>query len=229
MSSSTPSRPAADLNLLFGILAVQMDLVTRDQLIAAMHAWVLDKSRPLGHILRDQRALDEDEHALLEALVRKHLHRHGGDPERSLAAVGPAPSVRQDLGRLADPDLQASLRHVPPDAGADLGTTCDYAGGTPTSAGLRFRVLRPHARGGLGEVFVARDEELHREVALKEIQASHADDPLSRARFLLEAKVTGGLEHPGVVPVYGLGTYPDGRAALSGSADTTVRLWRLPE
>jgi hypothetical protein len=57
---------------------------------------------------------------------------------------------------------------------------------------------------------VARDEELHREVALKEIQASH-DDLRSRSRFLLEAEVTGGLEHPGVVPVYGLGAYPDGR------------------
>jgi serine/threonine protein kinase/predicted negative regulator of RcsB-dependent stress response len=72
-------------------------------------------------------------------------------------------------------------------------------------------VLRPHAKGGLGEVFVARDEELHREVALKEIQAPYADDPDSRSRFLLEAEVTGGLEHPGLVPVYGLGTYPDGR------------------
>src|SRR5262249_11339842 len=39
----------------------------------------------------------------------------------------------------------------------------------------------------------------------------YADDPHSRARFLLEAEVTGGLEHPGIVPVYGLGAYPDGR------------------
>ncbi|MDE2508659.1 MAG: serine/threonine protein kinase, partial [Planctomycetota bacterium] len=39
----------------------------------------------------------------------------------------------------------------------------------------------------------------------------HADDPASRARFVLEAEVTGGLEHPGIVPVYGLGTYGDGR------------------
>src|SRR5262249_28164117 len=38
-----------------------------------------------------------------------------------------------------------------------------------------------------------------------------ADHPESRARFLLEAEVTGALEHPGIVPVYGLGTYPDGR------------------
>src|SRR5262249_51476070 len=48
-------------------------------------------------------------------------------------------------------------------------------------------------------------------VALKEIQDRHAHDPASRSRFLLEAEVTGGLEHPGVVPVYGLGAYADGR------------------
>jgi serine/threonine protein kinase len=55
------------------------------------------------------------------------------------------------------------------------------------------------------------DQELHREVALKQILEQHADDPASRSRFLLEAVITGGLEHPGIVPVYGLGTYADGR------------------
>src|SRR5262249_24507475 len=44
-----------------------------------------------------------------------------------------------------------------------------------------------------------------------EIQGQHADRNDSRARFLLEAEVTGKLEHPGVVPVYGLGRYEDGR------------------
>ena len=72
-------------------------------------------------------------------------------------------------------------------------------------------MLRPHAKGGLGEVFVALDEELNREVALKEIQARHADNAESRQRFLLEAEITGRLEHPGIVPVYGLGAYTDGR------------------
>ena len=48
-------------------------------------------------------------------------------------------------------------------------------------------------------------------MALKQILDQHADDPVSRQRFLLEAEVTGGLEHPGIVPVYGLGTYGDGR------------------
>jgi eukaryotic-like serine/threonine-protein kinase len=78
-------------------------------------------------------------------------------------------------------------------------------------AGVRYRILRSHARGGLGEVFLALDSELHREVALKQILDDRADDPASRARFLLEAEVTGRLEHPGVVPVYSLGHDDRGR------------------
>ncbi len=77
--------------------------------------------------------------------------------------------------------------------------------------GQRFRIVRPHARGGLGEVFVAIDDELHREVALKQILDQHADNPVSRTRFVMEAEITGGLEHPGIVPVYGLGSYGNGR------------------
>jgi serine/threonine protein kinase/tetratricopeptide (TPR) repeat protein len=75
----------------------------------------------------------------------------------------------------------------------------------------RYRVLRALQRGGLGKVSFARDQELGREVALKEILPAHADNAEARQRFLLEAEITGSLEHPGVVPVYGLGQYADGR------------------
>src|SRR5262249_43370967 len=83
--------------------------------------------------------------------------------------------------------------------------------GEMTAPGRRFHVLRLHDKGGLGAVFVARDDELNRDVALKEIQPQFADDPRYRARFQFEAEITGGLEHPGIVPVYGLGRYGDGR------------------
>src|SRR5262249_13753876 len=75
----------------------------------------------------------------------------------------------------------------------------------------RYCLLRFHARGGLGEVHVAEDTELDREVALKQMQAEFAADPERRGRFVLEGAVTGSLEHPGVVPVYGRGTQADGR------------------
>jgi serine/threonine protein kinase len=75
----------------------------------------------------------------------------------------------------------------------------------------RYRVLWAHAKGGLGEVYLAEDSELHRRVALKEIQPEHAANAARRQRFVAEAEITGNLEHPGIVPVYGMGTYADGR------------------
>ena len=90
----------------------------------------------------------------------------------------------------------------------------DWSLGTPTSEGMRFRILRPHAQGGIGKVSVAFDAELQREVALKQIKPERADDADSRARFLLEAEVTGRLEHPGIVPVYGLGIDDERPAVL---------------
>ena len=210
------SQSAGDRNLLFGILALQMDFISREQLVAAMQAWVLDKQKPLGQILLAAKALEPSRHALLDALVQEHLKQHANDPHQSLAAVSSIKSVRHELQQLGDADLEASLVHVckphgRPASPVDADPNATISTGMPTSAGLRFRILRPHAKGGLGEVFVANDEELHREVALKEIQSRHADDATSRARFLLEAEITGRLEHPGIVPVYGLGHYADGR------------------
>ncbi len=199
-----------DRNLLFGILAVQMDFISRDALVAGMNAWVLTKDKPLGEILVHQKALAADRRTLLEALVEEHLKQHGNDAEKSLAAVSSVGSVADDLRQIKDPDVQASMVHVAARRPADPYATYQSVGSS-TSSGSRFRILRPHAKGGLGKVSVARDEELRREVALKEIQERHADDPDSRARFLLEAEITGGLEHPGIVPVYGLGQYADGR------------------
>src|SRR5262249_7222867 len=140
--------------------------------------------------------------------------------EKSLAAVPANRSTRAALAELGEPEIEATLARVARatdgqatdfDGDDDPDRTADLSVGGSTSDGQRVRLLRPHARGGLGEVFVALDAELHREVALKQILERHADDPVSRHRFVAEAEITGGLEHPGVVPVYGLGTYADGR------------------
>jgi WD40 repeat protein/tRNA A-37 threonylcarbamoyl transferase component Bud32 len=67
-----------------------------------------------------------------------------------------------------------------------------------------YRPRRFHARGGLGEVLVAEQEELGRLVALKRIQPECLHE-IARKRFLREAAITAGLQHPGIVPIYGLG------------------------
>jgi polyhydroxyalkanoate synthesis regulator phasin len=201
----------ADRNLLFGLIALQNGLIDQDQLVAAFGAWSRDKARRLVDHLADRGDLDAEQRAAVNALVALHLKKHGDDPEKSLAAMAAGPSTRERLNRLCDSDIETSIAHVGSGSNGDVVQTHAHSLGIATSEGQRFRVLRPHAQGGLGAVFVALDEELHREVALKEILDRHADDPVSRSRFLLEAEITGGLEHPGIVPVYGLGTYAGGR------------------
>jgi serine/threonine-protein kinase len=139
------------------------------------------------------------------------------DVETSLAAPPADESTGERLSALGDAEFVTTIAQNGTAAGSTEpegeGPGCDsgFTAGVTSVQGQRFRVLRPHAKGGLGAVFVALDQELHREVALKQILDNRADDERSRARFVLEAEITGGLEHPGIVPVYGLGTYADGR------------------
>ena len=206
---------AAESNLLFGLLALQNGLIDQDELVAAFRAWSRDEARPIAEYLLERASLDSDDRAAVEALVKRHVKKHGGSTEKSLAAVAVDRSTCESLAQVGDPVIEATLPRVGSkveshgSADADSNATCSV--GAATSDGQRFQLLRPHARGGLGAVFVALDAELHREVALKQILESHADDPASRQRFVMEAEITGGLEHPGIVPVYGLGTYGDGR------------------
>jgi serine/threonine-protein kinase len=105
----------------------------------------------------------------------------------------------------ADADPSRSSSELPAaDAGAD---TADEA----LSTGMRYRILRMHARGGLGEVHLARDEMLGRDVALKRLQPPYARNARSRDRFLREARITGRLEHPSIVPIHGVGVDAVGR------------------
>jgi serine/threonine-protein kinase len=205
---------AADRNLLFGLLALQNGLISQTQLLAAFQAWTLERSRSLADHLAACGDLDDEDRVAVEALAARHVKKHGGDLAQSLAEINAGRSTRESLARLADGDIEVSLAHLgsqSAEAGQDVDRTATHSVGTATSDGQRFRIVRPHARGGLGDVFVALDDELHREVALKQIIEKHADDPVSRQRFVAEAEITGALEHPGVVPVYGLGTYGGGR------------------
>jgi serine/threonine-protein kinase len=202
-----------DRNLLFGLLALQLNFIDRDVLLDAFSRWVHDRAVPLDAVLRDRGALKPDEYDLLQALVAKYMERFGGDPQKSLQHVSSIGSLRDELSRIADADLHASLAIVSAarndeDPYRTIGTASSVES---SSGGTRFRILRPHATGGLGQVSVALDRELDRPVALKEIQDRHADEPHSRARFVQEAEITGKLEHPGIIPVYGLGHDVSGR------------------
>jgi len=75
-----------------------------------------------------------------------------------------------------------------------------------SGTGTRYAFTRIHAAGGIGRIWLARDRQLDRDVAIKELLPENAGQVKTVARFLREARLTGQLEHPGIVPVYELAT-----------------------
>ncbi len=111
----------ADQNLLFGIIALQMDFITRDQLIEGIHSWALEKSQSLGQIFVAKAHLTPERKTLLDALVQEHVGQHEGDAGKSLAALSlVGTSVQRNLEVISDTDVTASLQHfIKPDTSLD--------------------------------------------------------------------------------------------------------------
>jgi len=101
--------------------------------------------------------------------------------------TGPAPRVLlRDIGSggLSSPLASAAIR---PELGGPI------------------QILGEIARGGMGVVLKGRDPDLGRDLALKVLREDLGDDPQVLRRFVEEAQITGQLQHPGIVPVYGIG------------------------
>ena len=75
----------------------------------------------------------------------------------------------------------------------------------------RYRVDAEIARGGMGIVLEAQDIQLQRRVAIKLLHESHHGNPKLHEQFLAEARISGRLQHPGIVPIYEVGQAPDDR------------------
>ena len=80
----------------------------------------------------------------------------------------------------------------------------------PDLSGTRYALRELIARGGMGVVYAAEDEKLHRRVALKVLDTAGTNAELTQ-RLIREARILAQLEHPGIVPVHDVGTLPDGR------------------
>ncbi len=188
-------------NLYSAVMAVQLGIVSLDDVIALLQD-VENRDKPLGELLQTQQKLAPDQLRMLTSVLELHRSAHGGDVERCLMSLVVNDSAKSIVDELTPHGHDVTVEFSP----ASDPSTHHYDPLTRvTASGQRYRKLLAHAKGGLGEVSVARDDQLKREVALKELQEQHADDPIKQQRFLLEGEVTGALEHPGIVPVYSLG------------------------
>jgi serine/threonine-protein kinase len=189
------SSPHVEHDRRFGAAAVELRFVTAEQ-VAAASAGESARGASLRDLLCAAGAITPAEADAIEALLAQRAKRGSHDRHQTVAGVGARTSTAGDA---------ADATHV------DRFVTQPPRAWSYDPAKQRFTVLRMHRQGGLGRVLVAEDGELNREIALKEILPAHADDPDARQRFVREAEITGALEHPGVVPVYSLGAYADGR------------------
>jgi eukaryotic-like serine/threonine-protein kinase len=79
----------------------------------------------------------------------------------------------------------------------------------------RYRIDGEIARGGMGSILKGRDPDLGRDVAIKVLREDLRDNDELVRRFVEEAQIGGQLQHPGVVPIYELGTFADQRPFFS--------------
>ena len=157
---------------------------TENDLLAKLIGIEADwRKRSKGKFIRIGEYLDRfpgKEPIVIEALVSVLLHWEDEDAYRAAAA----------------PDVP----------------TEDAIGGCRQSPNLRprFEIIKLHQKGGLGEIYIARDHQCDRIVAIKQIQKAFAQDPERQERFEREAKTTSQLEHPGIVPVYAASQFLSG-------------------
>ena len=191
-------------------------------MLNALKVWVGDKSRGLGKILVERGDLTAVRLALLEAFAVQTLRQYDGDVNKSLASRGGLETIRDDLARLHDAEMDATLTVLPADASTVTNrgsSTTDRGTSTrdrirPASSRFpdnRFRLIRKITSGGQGDIFLAMDEALNRKVALKRIKKQFAYSSDLQARLLVEAEVAARLEHPAFLPVHFAGFDGKGR------------------
>jgi len=240
-----------DRNLLFAILAVQLFRVPPARLMEVAAAWAVDPSRDLADRLVEADLLKPDNRDLVWKLVEKTVDAHVGDVVAALETFGGAESLndtRTGSILVSGRDVEVVLPDAKP-VRLELGDML----GVPETPG-RYSHGTEFARGGMGRVYLVHDEYLGRDIALKELlpirkRKSELPTPTPvrqaiqlTARFLQEARITGQLEHPSIVPVYELGYRPDGSLyytmklvrgrtlaeALKVAPDLPARLQLLP-
>ncbi len=163
------------------------------QLALAIADWSLYGDTSLGARLIDVGLLSAEDRDHLETAARARLERvlpANTDPDQS--------NVAALLERLDPTGRVARLM------GSVTVSSSMSKGGSRTSLG-HYTLIRKLGQGGIGTVWLARDENIKRYVALKEVSLGADSAGHTMARFRREAEITGRLEHPSIVPVYHFG------------------------
>ena len=214
----------APTDMLFGLIAMHNDLVAPAVIPAALRAQALEPGRTLADT-RAGRAgrcfLRWVQRGLIETLSSERLKRHDGDARKTIATLVDAPSARDRLGQLDDPELAAGITAVGSRdstiaSGGDGAVTQDLDYTLAPSAGALelpnaqiagYEILGVLGVGGMGVVYKARQPRLDRFVALKMIRGGVNARPEDLVRFEIEAKAVAAIEHSNFIRIFEIGEH----------------------
>jgi len=200
-------------DLIFGLQGVQIGLVESRTFIEAGLSWSRGEARNLREEVIRRAQINDEGVALLDRSVEFILKKHGVDEQKPLQAAGEGKQVFESLGERSP--AKAS-RPPPRSQSCPMTWLPPWSPRKPPaatpSAGNR-------AAGGIGKIFAAFDEHVGRDIAIKELLLEPSGGTPGTpgrktaevaARLLREARITGQLEHPSIVPVYEIGRRADG-------------------
>ena len=186
---------SAEQNLLTASLVAYFRLIRSQAIAEVVNRWTRNKSGTLEDAFSLEGSLEPNDLKTIISLLPLWLAAVHGDVREALAGLFIYEHVRTAFQSVDDPEVHEIIARLPV-------IKHDQA---------RYRPRDPALfRGGHGEVRAAEDTELDGRVVAFKQPRSDQDDPDARRRFMFEGQVTGRLEHPGIVPVYGLG-FHEGR------------------
>lgn len=215
-----------DHDVIFGLLAVQLGFAAPQDVVKAA-ASGSKGDRSIASRLELLGMLSPERRRILRAVVEETLAAHGDNVEHTLVALGGRRAVlatfageSREFLNATGSTLCAQFEDTVANVNVDSDSvTAEQIGRYDFPEGKERAEI---GRGGIGKVLVAYDKHLGREIAVKELihgargsveGIPSAQGPMTMARvarFLREARVTGQLEHPNIVPVYEVGARPDG-------------------
>lgn len=212
-----------DSELLLSVFVVQLGYASAAQVMAAAAEWATRRTdgSSLADVLAQRGLLDGDKRKMVEALMGKALQVNQGDVARTLQSFSTGLNVlmRSLSTSMTGGDSGARTQATPQgDSLEGTENVSDEPIGRYDFETGPNRETEELGRGGIGRVVVVHDRYLGRDVAMKELLAEHTSNPAlatSRMvaleqRFLREARLTGQLEHPAIVPVFEVGRRLDG-------------------
>ncbi|TNE52507.1 MAG: protein kinase [Deltaproteobacteria bacterium] len=151
---------------------------------------------------------DNVEHLLASALREIDASENQDVASSSQGASAPVSEFDETFVLKEEDILQSKAGAKAPSTPAPFSISQTNLSVTPES---RYEILETLGVGGMGQVLRVNDKVLKRVVAMKLLKPGlHLDEELAR-RFLEEAQATSQLQHPGIVPVYDMGQFTDGR------------------